>query len=112
LYYLGTKNGTEPYQNPHLIGTVKITTCFDHRKSAFLIAEHSLNPLLEEHSFHGVNYVTLDLGEGRTLLPTRYCVREKEGQPTHPPPYWAQAQVGRKIDIHIYRLLYCVFLVV
>lgn len=43
------------------------------------MVEHSLDPNIEEGSFGNNNWVSVDLGYGRTLLPTRYCVRQRAG---------------------------------
>ena len=78
LYHIGTKAETMPYCNPHLSGTVKLTTDFGQEKSAHFLVEHSLYTNLGECSDPEMhcNWVMLDLGERRSLLPTRYCVKQ------------------------------------
>ena len=82
LYHIGTKAKTMPYCNPHLSGTVKLTTDSGQNNSAHFLVEHSLYANLGECSTPELNcnWVLLDLGEGRSLLPTRYCVKQIQNE--------------------------------
>lgn len=82
IYHIGTQAETMPYCNPHLSGTVKLTTDSGQKKSPHFLVEHSLYTSLGECSEPEMhcNWVIVDLGEGRSLLPTRYCVKQIQNE--------------------------------
>jgi hypothetical protein len=102
LYYLGTKGGTREYQNPHTAGEVvaKMSSIANNNGP-----EHGAPERFVQHAVHwgrGMRYgagrnltddlpnswMSVDLGEGRTLVPNDYCLRHWEQHSSHALRTW------------------------
>ena len=81
LHYLGTHEGTRPYTNPHVAGEV-VACCSTCPSSGGgkpdAIVQHGNNEIgMHDCSTddRAGSWVSVDLGEGRTLCPEAYAVR-------------------------------------
>jgi hypothetical protein len=75
LYYLGTNGGLEAYQNPHLIGAVTASMSSIYKGSVHNVVEQKRSIMPNYSNNTKRSWVAVDLGKGRRLVPTRYCIR-------------------------------------
>jgi hypothetical protein len=87
LYHIGTAGGKEPYKNPHEAGRVvaAMSTSGAHQQlhissCAARFVEH-ISPSKYNYTNNAPNsWMSVDLGESRTLQPNYYCLRnDKHG---------------------------------
>lgn len=75
LYWIGTEGGTKPYTNPHTSGEVKASTTSDVyvTLSCFVQHQHDGQQIFTDNE--PGTWMSVDLGEGRSLVPNYYCLR-------------------------------------
>jgi hypothetical protein len=74
LHYLGTQGGARPYQNPHVAGEViaRRSTIGGGTPEALVHNRLDLECWTDDRAG---SWISVDLGEGRTLCPEAYAVR-------------------------------------
>jgi hypothetical protein len=80
LHWIGTKYGTMPYTNPHKMGAggvvaTRSSGAFGSPKW-FVIHDHDgTTSNYTANTPNSCNWMAVDLGPGRRLVPTHYCLR-------------------------------------
>ena len=79
LYHIGTAGGTEAYRNPHEAGRVvaALSSIGDGTNGSpekFVQHQHS-SPVYNYTENEPGQWMSVDLGEGRSLRPNHYCLR-------------------------------------
>ena len=80
LYHIATAGGTRPYTNPHTSGEVVATSSakstWPHFTAARLVEHVHAAPVVSNATDStAFGWMAVDLGEGRSLRPTHYCLR-------------------------------------
>jgi hypothetical protein len=82
LHYIGTARGTRPYANPHDTGDVVVTASLNS-KGCRAFVNYSGTDNWVSYGYLGGDedprWVAVDLGKGRLLSPTHYCLRQGGG---------------------------------
>ena len=72
LYHIGTAGGTRNWVNPHCTGDVTVSVSGEAPKHFFVCPDNTQN--ITEHNQRS-KWISVDLGEGRLLVPNHYCLR-------------------------------------
>jgi hypothetical protein len=99
LFYIGTAGGSREYSNPHTRGEVivRMSSIVCVREALpdenfgelkrFVIHRHNGDACNEtENKLH--QWMSVDLGDGRSLVPRNYCLRHGNNVPTNRLRHW------------------------
>ena len=78
LYHIGTAGGTEPYANPHVAGRVvaAMSSVGGLNGSPARFVHHQHTDSVSNYTIDAPDsWMSVDLGEGRSLLLSHYCLR-------------------------------------
>jgi hypothetical protein len=99
LYYIATAGGSRDYRNPHSRGDVIVAmssiVCVREalpddtygELQRFVTHRHDGDACNETEN-HSQQWMSVDLGEGRSLVPNHYCLRHGNNVPTNRLRHW------------------------
>jgi len=80
LYHIGTAGGKEAYTNPHEAGRVVAAKSSNNTGNDAHFVQHAHSSGISNYTDNAPNsWMSVDLGESRTLQPNYYCLRNVGG---------------------------------